>query len=583
MKTWLILLLIASLSLPLLACDDDDDDDDDSTPADDDTGDDDTIDDDLLDDDTVADDDTVDDDVTDDDTSSPQIHLEMEIIGSPAVADGSEEVNVIVRALDELDQPVPEVELAHFYWVAGFSTGEVTYESTGESEYTAVLTATCSVEMQLRAADEAGHTADGSIQWLAGEPASLDLSVPKATVDGSVLATQSRIILRDSFFNPAAAETADIELTPSCGAAGTVTTEPDLPYYQAELTSPGYAIGTLSAALAESDIEDEQLLVFPPQCLHTGDEEQDFPGVKNFGVIEVYFRIEVPEGMGPLDTYFGNIFFDHWELAYLNYVDEPDDPCDFTVQDIPFVPGSLSHGGECAGADGTIKAGRLRFWSFTPDSRPLVRMSGIYMINGASYFYTSPDWIENWAEHFEWPVQFKGTRRFDLRVWVAPGAASAAEMQADVEQADEIMAHNARRDVCPWFFKYQAEVTLLTEGQWAQIAGDDGLVDAGERGAIEQANGGETYDSSAYNVYVGGIFEQNAVGVTDQQSEACFVAADQDERARTLARELGRLIADVPAAWDDEENLGAKNPQNLYNPLDPGILLSPAQCELFSL
>ncbi|MHA1568295.1 MAG: hypothetical protein ACTSXZ_02395, partial [Alphaproteobacteria bacterium] len=224
-----------------------------------------------------------------------------------------------------------------------------------------------------------------------------------------------------------------------------------------------------------------------------------------------------------------------------------------------------------------------RFWSLNPGAEGRVRLSGIYMLRGAYYIYTSPDWLENWADHFVWPVEFKAARNIDVHLWLAPGSVTEAGAQADVEQANEIMNLNARRDACALFYNYQTTITQLTEDQWAQIAGADGVVNAAERAVAAEANGGATYDGSADNVYYGGLFEEGVPGLMDLTGEAGFVDPAGSETGRALARVLGQLVTGgaIHDTHADTENQGAKQPQNLYNPFDPGDRLTADQCGLF--
>jgi hypothetical protein len=569
-KLWLWLLVstmtVAALALSSSGCGDDDDDN---------QGDDDQDDD--------ADDDT-DDDVSDDDTILDEVdHLTMTVTGSPAQADGADIVTVTVTAEDADGNPVPGAQLALFYRVAGFESTELTYDDPGDGAFTATLTSIGALTYFLFAEDAAGHEASAEAVFNPGAPASIELEVPMATIsEKGDLSTAATITVRDEYDNPVEVEMTDLDLMSTVGTVGEVTQDAERPYYYVTVTDSTYELGQLTAGLTGTSLKTSRPLLFPPTVLSGADGGLPNPGFPADSFFDVYFTVNVPDGQGPLGSFIAAISFDESHLDFIHETPDPTSGC--VIDYVTENPGLLSIGGTCeGGVSGSITPVSLRFGATSPEASGEIQIADLQLRCPLGELFSPYDWMTTWAPSFIWPFKAKESRTIHVHIWTQPGHATADAIQTDIDAANLALWFNGLICSCDYFYQIEAEITELTEAQWAAIAGADGQVTADERRVADDANGGDTYDSDAYNVYYGSIRDQNTTGVTNHTSHAAFVDnADDPADNLTLIHEVGHLVTgDIKDSDNDPDHQGSQNAGNLYNYDDTGSAMTADQCEQF--
>jgi hypothetical protein len=512
-------------------------------------------------------------------------HLEIDIEGSPAAADGVEAVNVVVTAFDSGGSPTPEAELLDLYLLAGFEPRPVRYDTNGDGTFTATLTSKVAGSRDLRVEDVEGHVASETVSFLAGPPAAMEIvSLPTATVSAGGdrdFVTTATIVLRDDNNNPVEVAPEDLSATADAGIVGDVVQDPDHPYYRVDVTSPVYAFGALFVTYSEglaSPLQAEAPLFFPPATIRTGTPEGGRPGIETGGVIDIFFEVNVPGGIDSIDYFDARILFDNTILDY----DDPVELGEDCTMDYAMSYGyAVEFGGTCPDFTGTTIPFSFGLEPLFSDVEEPMILDDILYTDEDGNSLSPTDFSTEWSPHLIYTLTTKQKKTLPVQVWVQPGHATTEGVKKDIDQANDLLALNAKRGACALFYVLEPTVTVLSDAEWAELAGANHAMDVLERRDAHLANGGGTYDDGAYNVYYGDIDAEGVGGTYDPTSPAAFVDNGDDVGNLVFAHELLHLMADdLLDATEDTLDEGAGYPGNLFNLDDVGMNLTSEQCAL---
>lgn len=188
-----------------------------------------------------------------------------------------------------------------------------------------------------------------------------------------------------------------------------------------------------------------------------------------------------------------------------------------------------------------------------------------------------------WRSH---PFAIKPFRSFTLHIYRVEGAATTADLDADVAQAQQAFNLNGLICACPFFIRFDVISTTIPITDWRQIEPTgDGL----DRDAINaaKAEGHFTGSGNTASIYYAPGIRGGALGMTYAPDGQAAVDNSRDHDGWTLFHELVHVLDlkkdgkfDVRDSPDDSNNeQGARNPLNAMNYANMGPFLTPQQCK----
>jgi PKD repeat protein len=194
----------------------------------------------------------------------------------------------------------------------------------------------------------------------------------------------------------------------------------------------------------------------------------------------------------------------------------------------------------------------------------------------------------------------KPLKQLKLHIYRVEGAATTADIDADVAQAQNAFNLNGLICTCPFFIKFDVVSTTIPITDWLKIDtdkdgldrfdanGDGDFTDAGENDDLQSAKDLGYFDNGAGTAniyYVPGIFG-GALGTTYAPGGQAAVHNHADHDGWTLFHELVHVLDlmkdgdfDVLDSPQDPTNSqGARNPLNAMNYGKMGPFLTAKQC-----
>ena len=488
---------------------------------------------------------------------------------------------------------------------------QVNLTPQGNGTYTALWMPTVSGLYTLSAT---GFNTAGEYKWQATSVLQVEISpaeIAQLELSGSHYGPV-QMLARDMFGNPVAgpepSEFNCISSNPDI-TVGAVAPDPSLPGYglQAPIQASAYFTSTISCSHLPSGAMDTMLVGYAPWRLEMHNKQhQQAQGYQVESFFDVFFEARIPTGLPGWHSLSGKLVYAKDSgMVYsgcqaaspaFNVV------CNLDISD-PTVD-VLNFSAALTGPGGQVGETMPFSVTFkTPASVPDVVVSGFQVDNfqmldslGGVIGYPV---LFNTTEWYWFNVSFKPLKTLVMHIYAVEGSATEAQINADVDVAENSMNQNAWTCSLGFFVDFVPIITWIPAGDWKKIDQDsDGLDRYDRNGDGDYADRGENDDlknakdlgyfdnnSGTENVYYVPGIRGGALGTTYAPNGQVAVnnAADYDNQ--TLFHEKVHEMDlrkdgdfDVKDSPNDPANAqGARNPGNAMNYDNMGPALTPAQ------
>lgn len=522
-----------------------------------------------------------------------QVHsLTISVEGTP-VANGQDQVLITVRAYDNKGEPVSGANIS-IKALAGIDyVEELTVEEKEKGVYSSSKTSTWAGTYTVVARVEGTDiTTSSEATFVPGQ------------VTQTIVTSASPAIsfyFTDAYGNIVPAAEVEPSVATSFGELGDVHTNPN-DTFSADLSLTDWGTAEVTVTDGKTGVSGSVEVEYPPVYLEVTTKvtppEIELLSPENL-IMEVTevenqklsasISISIPPVRGWLGYYEMTIHYDSSVLHFLGASDN--DPTDeFPAPEVE----NLSENSILIYQSG------IPMWTITDvavldfqptelvDNTP-ISVTDVYLIDYENWEPIEvPPPLENVTENGK---TFKRLIK-PIKAWIVEGSGlSDADVEANVQKAEDIYNKNARACRLKYWFVFICEINHIPRDNWNAIAGANGILSWGEVDTLSSSYRWGRWN----NVYFcpADSLPDNAGGWWRPKDNIVLIDApwdnnksyDSKKGGLAIAHELGHefsksRVKDSPA---DPHNLqGAKDPKNLYNYGDLGDEISRKQGEMIN-